>query len=72
MAKKITPHSLRHSCATHLLQNSSDLKMIQMLLGHTRITTTEIYTRVVPEDLKAAIQKYHPRGKLQIKFTIKS
>jgi len=61
--KKVTPHCLRHSCATHLLQNGSSLRIIQRILGHSRISSTEIYTRVVPEDLKKMILKHHPRGR---------
>ena len=63
--RNITPHCLRHSCATHLLQNGSNLRIIQMILGHSRITTTEIYTRIVPEDLKSTIHHYHPRNKIR-------
>jgi len=61
--RNITPHCLRHSCATHLLQNGSDLKIIQILLGHSRISSTEIYTRIVPEDLRMMMLKCHPRGR---------
>ncbi len=63
--KKITPHSFRHSCATHLLQNGANLAVIQKILGHSRIDTTEIYTRIVVQDLKNTIHKYHPRGKVK-------
>jgi len=60
ITKTISPHTLRHSFATHLLQNGADLRVIQQLLGHENITTTELYTHLDVQDLRDAILKYHP------------
>ncbi len=61
--KKISPHTFRHSFATHLVQNGADLRAVQDLLGHASIITTEIYTHLNREDLRKAILKFHPRNK---------
>lgn len=61
--KKISPHTFRHSFATHLVKNGADLRAVQELLGHVSITTTEIYTHLDTEDLRRTIIDFHPRNK---------
>ena len=61
--KKISPHTFRHSFATHLLENEADLRSIQILMGHESITTTEMYTHLDTHHLRSVIEKYHPRNK---------
>ncbi len=60
--KNISPHTFRHSFATHLVQNGADLRAVQDLLGHASIITTEIYTHLNQEDLRKAILNFHPRN----------
>ena len=60
--KKISPHTFRHSFATHLIEGGADLRAIQEMLGHESITTTEIYTHLDRDFLRSAIIQFHPRG----------
>jgi site-specific recombinase XerD len=61
LRKKLNPHSFRYACATHMMKNGADIRYVQEMLGHEKLSTTQGYTKVVKGDLKRILRRFHPR-----------
>ena len=62
LKESISPHTLRHAFATHLLNRGADLRSVQLLLGHSDLSTTQIYTHIAKQKIREVLKKHHPRG----------
>ena len=65
LKKKVSPHTFRHTCATHLVNSGMNIRHVQALLGHSSLSSTQVYTKVAIKDLKRVIKKHHPREKIK-------